>query len=290
MLRLRKNNKFILIYDDEHKIDYNLIENFIKPFEHIKLIDNKYKKGKIYSMYEGINKARGKYLLILNPNCFFLTEDDLKNMNEEIIKENADVMEIDLYTILQNNYINLYKCKHYISSFDMNHFKYNLEFNDIDIKRELLTNKIFKINYLKKAINKYKIYDIDKIIDYYSDNIFNFIIESTNHEFKHISSVKIYINDTDIDKYIFQDFNSEKNQYLVETLLYINFIFDKSENTYENKEKVLKEFYNLLSIIYNKFTKITNSSIDLFNKFMKCKYISQEHKILLKFYYDSLIC
>ena len=288
-----QNSQFfeiILIYDDEHKIDYNLIENFIKPFEHIKLIDNKYKKGKIYSIYEGINKARGKYLLILNPNCFFLTEDDLKNMNEEIIKENADVMEIDLYTILQNNYINLYKCKHYISSFDMNHFKYNLEFNDIDIKRELLTNKIFKINYLKKAINKYKIYDIDKIIDYYSDNIFNFIIESTNHEFKHISSVKIYINDTDIDKYIFQDFNSEKNQYLIETLLYINFIFDKSENTYENKEKVLKEFYNLLSIIYNKFTKITNSSIDLFNKFMKCKYISQEHKILLKFYYDSLIC
>ena len=228
--------------------------------------------------------------MILNPNCFFLNEDSLKNINEEIIKENSDVIEIDLYTIFPNNYINLYKCEHYTSSFDINQIKYNLEFNDIDIKKELLTNKLFKINYIKNAINKYKIYDFDIIIDYYYDNIFNFIIESTIHEFKHISSVKIYINDTDVDKYIFKDFNSNKNQYIVETLLYINFIFDKSENTYESKEKVLKEYYNLLSIIYNKFTKISKSSINLFNKFMKCKYISQEHKILLKFYYDSLIC
>ena len=197
---------------------------------------------------------------------------------------------MDLYIIFQNNYINLYKCKHFASSFNVNSLKYNLEFNNLDIKNELLTNKLIKSKFFKNSIKKYKIESFNIIIDHYYNNIFNFIIESTIHEFKHISLVKIYINDSNLDKYIFHDFNSEKIQALDEIVFYINFIFDNSENTYESKEKVLKKFFTLLSIIFNKFTKVSESQINLFNKFMECKYISQEQKTLLKFYYDSLLC
>ena len=282
--------EIILIYDSEHKLDYNIMENYIKSFKYIKLIDNKYKKGKIYSIYKGVSIAKGKYLLILNQNCFFINDDALKNINEEIIKGDTDIIELDLYIIFQNKFINLYKCKHFSSNFNVKSIKYNLEFNDIDIKNELLTNKLIKCNYFQSVIKKYEIDYFNKIIDHYYNHIFNFIFESTIHEFKHISSVKIYLNYTNADKYIFNDFHSEGNQTKDEILFYINFIFDNSENTYESKEKVLKEFYNLLSIIFNKFTKASKSQIDLFNKFMKCKYISQEQKDLLKFYYDSLIC
>jgi len=282
--------EIILIYDVEQKIDYNLKENYIKSFKHIRLIDNKYKKGKLYSIYKGVSISKGKYLLILDQNCFFISDDALKNINEEFIKDDTDIIEIDLNIIFPNNYINLYKCKHFSSNFNIKSLKYNSEFNDLDIQNELLTNKIIKSEFFKKAINKYKIDYFNIIIDHYYNNIFNFIIESTIHEFRHISSVKIYMNDSNVDKYIFNDFNSKKNQALDETLFYVNFIFDNSENTYESKEKVLKEFYTLLSFIFNKFTKVSESKINLFNKFMKCKYISQEQKILLKFYYNSLIC
>ena len=288
-----QNYKFleiILIYDAEHKIEYDLMENYIKSFEYIKLINNKYKKGKLYSIYKGVSIAKGKYLLILNQNCFFLRYDAFKNINEEIIKEDADIIEIDLYIILQSNYMNLYKCKHFASSFNVNSIKYNLEFNDLDIKNELLTNKLIKSKFFQNSIKKYKIDFSNIIINHYYNHIFNFIIDSTIHEFKHISSANIYINDSNVDKYIFHDFNSEKNQALDEILFYINFIFDNSENTYESKQKVLKEFFTFLSVIFNKFTKVSESQINLFNKFMRCKYISQEQKTLLKFYYDSLIC
>jgi len=282
--------EIILIYDAEPRMDFNLMENYIKLFKHIKLINNKYKKGKLYSIYEGVSITKGKYLLILNQDCFFLDDDTLKNINDEIMKDEFDIIEMDLYIIFQNNYINLYKCKHFASSFNYNSIKYNLEFNDLDIKNELLTNKLIKNKFFKNAIKKYKIGCFNIIIDHYYNNIFNFIIESLIHEFKHTSSVKIYINDSNVDKYIFNDFNFKKNQTLDEILFYINFIFDNSENTYESKEKVLKEFFTLLGIIFNKFTKISDSQINLFNKFMKCKYISLEKKALLKFYYDSLIC
>ena len=74
-----------------------------------------------------------------------------------------------------------------------------------------------------------------------------------------------------------------------ETIFYINFIYDNSKNTFESKEKILLEYFNVLNIIFNKFTNITNSSLKLLSKFKDCKYISQENKKLLKFYYNSLI-
>ena len=271
------------------KKDYNLLENYIKSFGFIKLVNNKYKKGIIYSIVNGVKIARGKYLMILNQNCFFLREDSLKIIHDEIIKNDADIFEFDLYTIFPNNFINLYKCKHSQTNFVFNPIKYNLDFNEIDIKKDLLINKLFKINYLKNVINYFKVDDLNKNIDHYSDNIFNFIFQSISHEFKHISSVSIYINETYIDKYIFNDFHSKNTQIIEETLFYINFIFDYSKDSFESKEKVLKEFFNVLSIIYNKFTKISELSINLLDKFMKCKYICKEKKALLKFYFYSLI-
>ena len=281
--------EIILIYDHERKLDFNLLGNYIKSFEFIKIVDNKYKRGIIHSIFNGVSISKGKYIMILNQNCFFINDDSLKNIHEEIQKDDADILEIDLYTIFQNKYKNLYKCKHFKTNYKFTKIKYNLDFNDIDIKNDLLINKLFKIKYFRNVINNFKADYLNKVIDHYYNNIFNFIIFSTSHKFKHIFSASIYINEADTDKYIFNDFNSKNNQTIEETLLYINFIFDYSEDSFEDKEKVLKEFFNVLSIIFNKFTKISESSLNLFDKFMKCKYFSKEKKDLLKFYFDSLI-
>ena len=85
----------------------NLLDNYTKSYYHIKLIDNENKKGNVFSISEGIMIARGKYLLILNPNCFFISNKTIQNMYEEIDKNDADIIEFNLYRILPNNYINL---------------------------------------------------------------------------------------------------------------------------------------------------------------------------------------
>ena len=74
-----------------------------------------------------------------------------------------------------------------------------------------------------------------------------------------------------------------------ETVFFINYIFENSEDLFEVKEKVLKEFFNVLSIIFNKFTKVSLSSIKLLNKFIDCRYISEINKHILRIYYNNII-
>ena len=56
-----------------------------------------------------------------------------------------------------------------------------------------------------------------------------------------------------------------------------------------DKTKVLKELINILNIIYNKYTKLTDNSIKLIGKFINCKFIKEEDKNELQFFYTSLI-
>ena len=281
--------EIILIYDDEDKENYYFLDNYIKSYHNIKLIDNKIKKGLLLSISEGVMKSTSKYLMVLNQNCFFLSNNSIQKIYKEIKKEEADIFEFNLYKIFNNNFTKLYKCKHFKSSFNLTNIKYNSEFNDIDINDELLTNKIFRTEFFKYIIKKHRLYKINEIIDYYSDKIYNFILESIPNKFKQINSINLYIYDYDCDKPNFNNFYSLKNTKKNETIFYVNFIYDKTKDTYKDKEKALKEFFNVLSIIFNKFTKVSKSSFNLLNKFLNCKYLSKENKTLLKFYYKSLI-
>ena len=80
-----------------------------------------------------------------------------------------------------------------------------------------------------------------------------------------------------------------KNKIINNSIFYINFIFNNSKNTFQDKKYVLQIFINNLSIIYNKFIKITNNSIKLLEKFNNCNFINKEDKIELAFFYNSLI-
>ena len=281
--------EIIIIYDDEKKNDYVLLNNYIKLFSYITLIDNQIKRGILYSISKGVMLARGTYLIIFDPNCFFSNNNTLLNIYKEIKKNDADVLEFNLYKILSNNYTVLYTCKHFESRFNLTQIKYNMEFNNIDIKNDLLTNKIIKSEYFKNIIKKFKIEKFIEIIDYYYNNIFEFIFENDNNIFKRISSEGIYIYDFICYKPKFNDFKLTEDRRIDELVFYINFIFDNSKNNSESKEKVLKEFLNVLSTIYNKFTKISKASLELIKKFLNSEYISKTNKTLLQFYYKSLI-
>ena len=285
--------EIILIFDNDNEIIDNILVNYNKSFENIKLtklIKNERKKGKLYSIIKGIAFVKGKYFLILDKNCFFLNNNALNNIYEEIEKEDFDVIEFNLYKIAQNNHTILYKCHHYSTEFNFSHIKYNLRFEDIDISKELLTNKLIKSDYFRKISKKYNLKGTEIIIDKFYNEILSFIINSNEHDFKRLNSTNIYMNEKCFEKIKFNDFINSNKEFINETIFYINFIFDNSKNTYEDKEIILQDFFKLLSVIFNKFTNVSQSSIELLNKFLDCKYISEQNKNLLKFYYNSLLC
>ena len=281
--------EIILVFDAVNKNIFSLIRNFIKKYKHIKLIKNKIKKGKFVSIYKGIIVANGKYLIILDENCFFNNRNDLNIIYNEIEKNELDILEFDLYKILSNNYTNLYKCKHFHSQFNFKRIKYNLNQNDIDINKELLTNKIIKTNYFRNCIKKYKLKEINEIIDNYFNEIYTFVLESYKPKYNHTSGVKLYKKDFYFDKFKFNNFSFYNEQLHKEINIYINFIFEYSKDTYKSKERVLNEFVNVLSILFNKFTNTTKYSIKLMDKFMNSKFISVPSKNWLKLYNKSLI-
>jgi hypothetical protein len=283
--------EIILIFNDCNKKIYRLLKNYIKSYQNIRIINNKEKKGYLFSIIQGAIAAKGKYLLFLNQYCFFLKKDALKIIYREIKKEDGDILEFNLYKILPNNYTVLYKCHHFSSQFNLTQMKYNLLFDNVDVYKELLINKLIKSNYFIYLIKKYRLNAIKIAIDQYANDLFNFIINENSYKFiKNNSTLtNMYINDQYMDKIKFNDFPLKNKYLLKETIFYISFLFNFSKNTFEAKELVLQEFFNVLSLIFNKFTHISKSSLKLFQKFLDSEFISDKNKNILVFYYYSLI-
>ena len=282
--------EIILIFDDDNEKIYNLLKNYIKSYQNIRIINNEGKKGYMFSIIKGVKVVKGKYIMILNQNCFFLERGTLNDIYREVEEKRGDILEFNLYKLF-NNYPTLYRCHHFNSQFNLTQIKYNLLFDNADISKELLTNKLIKSNYLLELVTKYKLQEIKIVIEYFNDNIFNFIINENYHKFikTNSNSTSIYINEKYEDKIKFDDFSTKNIQLLNESIFYINFIFDFSKNTIEAKEMVIQEFFKFLSIIFNKFTDISTDSLKLIQKFLDCEYISKKNKNMLKFYYYSLI-
>ena len=96
--------EIIIVFDGENVLDYNLLNNYIKSFPFIKLIYNKIKRGILYSISKAVMETKGDYLIILNSNCFFLNRNTLKNIYNEVKKNDLDILEFNLYILLTNNY------------------------------------------------------------------------------------------------------------------------------------------------------------------------------------------
>lgn len=120
--------------------------------------------------------------------------------------------------------------------------------------------------------------DFKKILFNYFHNIFLFCFFAHNANFQHFNIIGIiqYTNQTqnlNIIKII-----TDKQQKINDTIFYINFLFEKTDNSFEGKKYALNELYDVLSIIYNKFNKISKDSKNLLEKFNNSRYINLSDK------------
>ena len=291
------NFEIIIIYDNDDEYNMNLIKKYIKIFSNIKLIRNKEKKGYLFSISKGILSSNGKYILVLEPGYTLAKDNILKEIYSEITTSDVDILEFNLLINNNNdnnisiNSISLYKCEHFISKIreELNILKYTKNMSEIDQEKDLLSNKLIKANIIKNIINEYKLKEyIEKIYNYYNDIIL-FLLSKKNISFKHIDNygvIQNFNNIVNLNHYKFMNKNSQKSK---DSVFYINFLYEKSRNTKEEKEKVFNIYNNMLSLIFNKFNKISKKSQKLYEKFLNCKYISSSNKNLLKLYYHSLI-
>ena len=290
------NYEIIIIYDNDDDYNLNLIQKYINIFSNIKLIDNYEKKGNLFSISIGILSSKGEYILVLEPGYTLAKNTTLHYLYTECINNNyIDIIEFNLlinkYTNITKSSLSLYKCEHFESKIkkEMETIIFNKNINGIDQEKEILFNKLIKADLLKNIIDKYKLMEYKNIIYNYYDDIIFFILSKNNTTIQHISDYGAIRHEKYTKSLSRNELLNDNNQKIKDTIFYINFLYDNSNDTFEEKEKVLNKFNNYLSTIYNKFNKSTLQSHELYEKFINCKYISQLNKNMLELYYHSLI-
>ena len=290
------NYEIIIIYDNDDDYNLNLIQKYINIFSNIKLIDNYEKKGNLFSISIGILSSKGEYILVLEPGYTLAKNTTLHYLYTECINNNyIDIIEFNLlinkYTNITKSSLSLYKCEHFESKIkkEMETIIFNKNINGIDQEKEILFNKLIKADLLKNIIDKYKLMEYKNIIYNYYDDIIFFILSKNNTTIQHISDYGAIRHEKYTKSLSRNELLNDNNQKIKDTIFYINFLYDNSNDTFEEKERVLNKFNNYLSTIYNKFNKSTLQSHELYEKFINCKYISQLNKNILELYYHSLI-
>ena len=287
------NVEIIIIYDNIEQKDLFYIKNFIRNYKFIKLIYNKTIKGIIYSISISVLKSIGQYILYLQSGYILFKENSLNDIYIKSFNSNLDILEFNIF-INNNFYLNsqslsLYKCQHIKSNLNLNLLKYNKLYKEIDQEKELLFNKLIKADLFKNIINEYKFLKYQKCIFNYYDNIIIFALINKKIKFEHIDYPGVIKNIKDINELHLSHIMSDKNQKRIDSIFYINYLFENSNNTYKTKKYVLNEFINIFSIIFNKNNKIFHDSLELFKKFNKSKLININDKNELNIYYNSFI-
>ena len=287
------NFEIILIYDYSEQKYVNKIKKYIKSFPNIKIITNSEQKGLYYSYSIGIIYSKGEYILIIESGNTLTKDNILNELYNQIKKDDIDILEFNLLInkneMISEDSISVYRCSHFKSKINLSKIKYNNNYKEIDEERELVINKLIRKNILKDIINKYKLSLNQTKIFFYFDEIMIFLLNKLNAKFKHIDIFGLikYVNNNEI-----YDLNNsfKKNiQIKIDSLFYINFLFDNSENSKSAKKLVLNEFYNIMSVIYNKYSIVTKEYNQLYEKFLNCEFISNDDKNTLQLYYNSLI-
>ena len=285
--------EIIIVYDNNDENELNYIRNLTNMQENFRIINNKKNKGIMYSYSKGILDSFGEYILLLQSGYILSKNDILSFLYNTSEKNNLDILEFNLlinkHEYIKNNSLSVYKCSHLKRKKYLNILKIVKEYKDIDQEEELLFNKLIKSNIFKTIVNKYNLYKYKITIYNYYEKIFFFLIDKYKLKFKHIDIFGVIQNNINIKLLNITNYATNKNQIINDSIFYINFIFDNSENTFLHKKYVFNEFINILSIIFNKFQIVSKNSLKLLEKFIKCKYINKEDKEELRFFYNSLI-
>jgi hypothetical protein len=208
-----KSFEIIIIYDNDDSSNLNLIQNYIKSFKNIHLINNAKKKGIAFSYSNAALVSNGDYILLLKQGETLSKDNILNILYNEIKKDEFDILEFNLLInnceTIKNNSLSLYRCTHFESLINFEFIKYNKNYINLEQEKELLTNKLIKASFYKNIINKYKIINNEEIIYNYYNEVLLFLFSKERGIFKRINEYGIihYIN---INKKIFYNLINDK--------------------------------------------------------------------------------
>ena len=290
-----KELEIILINDFSKDNSTQIIEELQNFDKRIRIIYNKRNMGTFYSRSIGALNAKGKYIIGLDNDDFFLSEDILRIIYLNALINDFDIIEIKSLNI--PNYSPRYK---QITDGDFSFHPNNLILhqpelgifslaykNKLAFRDHFAWGKLIKLKIYQKAVNK---------LGYNKYSEFNCWTEDMSIVFVLFNIAKsfLFLNIFGIFRLISKSTTTHKltkNHKFISDIFFLRILFDYSKNDTFTKNLVA-EFALRFSI--NKIKKLDNKNMVHFQaiikKLINCKFVHNQYKFKLnkKFHYNLI--
>ena len=276
-----KEIETIIIDDFSNDKSVEKINKLMKKFPSISLYQNQINKGLLYSKLTGILKAKGKYILFLYQNDFFTKKDAFSILYEEVEKNNLDILGFSSL-LNEGKYIH-----HFNEIENISQIMYNITTEGVRRTGDVIFNYFIKNDILKNILEQINEKYLEKITNYNSDFFLLYLIsKNTAYNYKQIKDILYYSSQNWNKKWE----ESEINIRCLSYYNYLEFLYNKTDDNYDEKKIVI---YELDNWIFN--TKCRKNDIirDDVSKLVKLlaekKYVpNQNKKELFLFMFENV--
>ena len=230
-----KEIETIIIDDFSNDKSVEKINKLMKKFPSISLYQNQINKGLLYSKLTGILKAKGKYILFLYQNDFFTKKDAFSILYEEVEKNNLDILGFSSL-LNEGKYIH-----HFNEIENISQIMYNITTEGVRRTGDVIFNYFIKNDILKNILEQINEKYLEKITNYNSDFFLLYLIsKNTAHNYKQIKDILYYSSRNWNKKWE----ESEINIRCLSYYNYLEFLYNKTDDNYDEKKIVIYELDN----------------------------------------------
>ena len=282
--------EIILVDDCSIDNSVKIIEDYKKKDERIILIKNKNNKGTFVARNIGVLYAKGKYVILPDPDDILLKRtisfcyNNAEKYNYEIIRfvsyvGNEKIGNAKYVQKLGNKPV-------YYPLLSTNIFYGYGELEMIDFS---MNNKFIKTQTYIKALNCLKNFYFNVYIIFMEDQLMNYILLTIAKSFYFSKRIGYYYLNNEMS--ITKNLNKLTKTGIKFIFIYLKMVFEYSQNTKYAKDMPNLLFTKLIKLfnIENNLAKLSskqdlNLYYDIINLYLNCKFITNENK----YYFNHL--
>jgi glycosyltransferase involved in cell wall biosynthesis len=276
--------EIILVDDCSIDNSVKLIEDYKKKDERIILIKNKNNKGTFVARNIGVLYAKGKYVILPDPDDILL-RSTINFCYNNAEKYNYEIIRFTTYD--GNEKIGYAK---YVQKLGNKPVYYPLlstnifyGYGELEMIDYSMNNKFIKTQTYIKALNCLNNFYFNVYIIYREDQLMNYILLTIAKSFYFSKRIGYYYLNNEMS--ITKNINKITKTRIKFIFIYLKMVFEYSKNT-----KYAKDMLNLLFTHLNKQFNIENNLAnlsskedlnfynDIINLYLNCKFITNENK------------
>jgi glycosyltransferase involved in cell wall biosynthesis len=269
----------IIIADDDitnNKNNSEIYEKLAKNDKRIKIIKYKNQIGKLKKRIDSVEASRAQYIIFIDGDDFFSSNDVLKVIYEKIVNDNVDILEFKSFHYLQLINSLIYRQP---ELFDIMYFRQDEFYGS---KQYHVTGKIIKKKLFLNITKDFDGFYLNQVINNYEESMFLLLLFKKADSFE---LLRIKGTEKNCSNCLYRFSNIYNNEEAKkDLLLYSKMLIQYGDNNVPERRGAAYFFINYvlnrnISFANKKYTQFLKEVIELY---LACDKISKPDKIVIK--------